>query len=132
MKHFTILKKVILLILFITSFSSFSQENNKDLQLLIGEWKLDMSPQDKTDNNFAMMRIDKIDVNSIQGTFYREGVQIKKGKVNTQLDVIYVALISGDNSGSYNTSFYYKNGKLYGSTHAIDRGFLAVWIAEKN
>ncbi|WP_299218019.1 hypothetical protein [uncultured Aquimarina sp.] len=131
MKHLTILKKVSLLILFITSFSSFSQESNKDLQLLIGEWQLDMSPQDKTDANFAMMRIDKIDASSIQGTFYREGVEMKEGRVNIQLDVIYVALISGDNSGSYNTSFYYKDGKLYGSTHAVERGFLAVWIAEK-
>ncbi|WP_298310501.1 hypothetical protein [uncultured Aquimarina sp.] len=131
MKHLMILKKASLLILLITSFSSFSQENNKDLKLLIGEWQLDMSPQDKTDTNFAMMHIDKIDANSVQGTFYREGVEIKQGKVNTQRDVIYVALISGDNSGSYNTSFYYKDGKLYGSTHAVDRGFLAVWIAEK-
>ncbi len=126
-----ILKKVSLLILFITSLSSFSQENNKNLKLLVGEWQLDMSPQNKTDTNFAMMRIDKIDANSVQGTFYREGVEIKEGKINTQRDVIYVALISGDNSGSYNTSFYYKDGKLYGSTHAVDRGFLAVWIAEK-
>ncbi|WP_299243254.1 hypothetical protein [uncultured Aquimarina sp.] len=131
MKHLMILKKVSLLILFITSLSSFSQENNKNLKLLVGEWQLDMSPQNKTDTNFAMMRIDKIDANSVQGTFYREGVEIKEGKINTQRDVIYVALISGDNSGSYNTSFYYKDGKLYGSTHAVDRGFLAVWIAEK-
>ncbi|WP_298545360.1 hypothetical protein [uncultured Aquimarina sp.] len=131
MKHLTILKKVSLLILFMTSLSSFSQENNKNLKLLVGEWQLDMSPQDKTDTNFAMMRINKIDANSVQGTFYREGVEIKEGKINTQRDVIYVALISGDNSGSYNTSFYYKDGKLYGSTHAVERGFLAVWIAEK-
>ncbi|WP_108805007.1 hypothetical protein [Aquimarina sp. Aq107] len=131
MKHFAILKKVSLLVLFITAFSAFSQENNTDLQLLIGEWKLDMSPQDKTDSNFAMMRIDKINSKTVHGTFYREGVKIQEGRINTQLDVVYVSLISGDNSGSYNTSFYYKNGKLYGSTHAVDRGFLAVWIAEK-
>ncbi|SEL62730.1 hypothetical protein SAMN04487910_2842 [Aquimarina amphilecti] len=131
MKHFAIFKKISLLVLFITTFSTFSQENNTDLQLLIGEWKLDMSPQDKTDSNFAMMRIDKINSKTVHGTFYREGVKIQEGRINTQLDVVYVSLISGDNSGSYNTSFYYKNGKLYGSTHAVDRGFLAVWIAEK-
>ncbi|MGY3793959.1 hypothetical protein [uncultured Aquimarina sp.] len=115
----------------ITSFYSFSQEDTKDLQQLVGEWKLDMSPQDTTDSNFAMMRIDKITSKSVEGTFYREGVKMREGRVNTQLDVIYVALISGDNSGDYNTTFYYKNGKLYGSTHAIKKDFLAVWTAEK-
>ncbi|MBW1295435.1 hypothetical protein [Aquimarina litoralis] len=115
----------------LTSFFSFSQEDTKDLQQLVGEWKLDMSPQDSTDSNFAMMRIDKITPKSVEGTFYREGVKMREGRVNTQLDVIYVALISGDNSGDYNTTFYYKNGKLYGSTHSIKKDFLAVWIAEK-
>lgn len=127
-------KILVQLFLIITAcyFSSCSaQTENKDLQALVGEWRLDMSPQDKTDNNFAMMRIDKIDEKSVRGTFYREGVKIKEGRVNAQLDRIYVALMSGDNSGSYNTSFYYEDGKLYGSTHAVDRGFLAVWIAEK-
>lgn len=115
----------------VTSFYSFSQEGTNDLQQLVGEWKLDMSPQDTTDSNFAMMRIDKITSKSVEGTFYREGVKMREGRVNTQLDVIYVALISGDNSGDYNTTFYYKNGKLYGSTHAIKKDFLAVWTAEK-
>ncbi|MBQ4820842.1 hypothetical protein [Aquimarina sp. MMG016] len=127
-------KILVQLFLLITTFyfsSCNAQTENKNLQALVGEWQLDMSPQDKTDNNFAMMRIDKIDDKSVQGTFYREGVKIKEGRVNTQLDRIYVALMSGDNSGSYNTSFYYQEGKLYGSTHAVDRGFLAVWIAEK-
>ncbi|WP_378178910.1 hypothetical protein [Aquimarina sp. SS2-1] len=124
----TLILTSFLLILF---FSSIAQENNIDLQSIVGKWKLDMSPQNTTDSNFALMQIDKIDNNSVHGTFYREGVKIKEGRVNTQLGIIYVALISGDNSGSYNTAFYYKDGKLYGSTHAVDRGFLAVWIAEK-
>ncbi|MDH7447955.1 hypothetical protein [Aquimarina sp. 2201CG14-23] len=131
MKQTTSLKQFSFIILFLFSFSNIAQENDKDIQLLIGEWQLDMSPQDKTDTNYAMMRINKVNSNSVHGTFYREGVKIKEGKINTQSDVIYVALISGDNSGTYNTSFYYKDGKLYGSTHAVDRGFLAVWIAEK-
>ena len=35
------------------------------------------------------------------------------------------------NSGDYNTSFYLKNGKLYGSTHSLKKDFLAVWEAVK-
>lgn len=130
MKQRLILKLITFIILLFSSYLTSAQEK-KDLQQLIGEWKLDLSPHDTTDANFAMMRIDEIGKNNVKGTFYREGVEIMEGRVNTQLESIYVALVSGDNSGSYNTAFYYKNGKLYGSTHSIDKDFLAVWIAEK-
>ena len=115
------------------SFSSTTtaQSPNPTPEVLLGEWKLDMTPMDNTDGNFAMMRIIKIDENKFQGIFYREGVIIKEGRLNTQTDVIYGALVSGDNSGKYNSTFYYKDGMLYGSTHAIDRDFLAVWTATK-
>ena len=118
-------------------FSSFTTISNlditteKDTSVLIGEWKLDMTPQDDTDDNFAMMRIEKIKDYSFKGVFYREGVKIREGQLNTQSDFIYGALISGDNSGEYNSTFYYKDGMLYGSTHAIGRGFLSVWTATK-
>ena len=115
----------------LSSPSLFSQTDSPDLSKLVGRWKLDMSPQDKTDSNFAMMEIKKIDENSVKGTFYREGVKIQDGKVNTQTGRIYVALISGDNSGTYHSTFYYEDGLLYGTTHAIDREFLAVWVATK-
>ncbi len=116
--------------LFMTS--AFSQENEKvDPNVLLGEWKLDMSPDDENDTNFAMMRITNVENKKIQGTFYREGVKLKNGQINTQLGIIYAALTSGDNSGEYNTTFYFENGKLYGTTHALNRNFLSVWIAEK-
>ena len=99
---------------------------------LIGKWKLDMSPQNKTDNNFAMMEITKVNGSEMYGTFYREGVRLKNGQINTQTDVIYGALMSSDNSGTYNSTFYLKDGKLYGTTHAVDRGFLSVWVAVKD
>ncbi|NQX77170.1 hypothetical protein [Gilvibacter sp.] len=122
--------KTLLLICFLIPLSACAQ-NNVQTQELIGTWKLDMSPQDTTDDNFAMMRIEKIKGNSFEGTFYREGVKLTNGQLNTQLGIVYGALVSGDNSGSYNTTFYLKEGKLYGTTHAIDRNFLAVWIATK-
>jgi len=103
----------------------------QDVQQLVGKWKLDMSPMDKTDSNFAMMEITKVQGNQMYGTFYREGVKLRSGRINSQTGTIYGALISGDNSGEYNTTFYLKEGKLYGTTHAIDRNFLAVWIAMK-
>lgn len=126
-------KNVITLVFFaVFAFYTTAQESSEiNTKVLLGEWKLDMSPQNKTDNNFAMMQITSVDNAKLKGTFYREGVKLKNGQINTQMGTIYGALTSGDNSGAYNTSFYFKDGKLYGTTHAIDRGFLAVWIAEK-
>ena len=112
--------------------SVVAQTTEIDLNVLVGKWKLDMSPQDKTDSNFAMMNITKIEDNTFKGEFYREGVKIRNAQINTQLKVIYGALVSGDNSGIYNTTFYYKDGILHGTTHAIDREFLAVWTAIKS
>lgn len=100
-------------------------------EVLIGTWKLDMSPHIEDDDNFAMMEITKVTGSEMKGTFYREGVKLREGRINTQRGIVYGALISGDNSGEYNTTFYYEDGKLYGSTHAIERGFLSVWIATK-
>lgn len=114
--------------LFCTCLSVDAQEST---DVLIGTWKLDMSPQNPNDSNFAMMEITSVKDNKMKGTFYREGVKLRNGEINTQTDVIYGALMSGDNSGAYNTSFYYKEGKLYGTTHAVDRGFLSVWVATK-
>ena len=108
-----------------------AQVSSDELDSLLGEWKLDMSPQDKTDSNFAWMKITRIDERTVEGEFYRESVAIQNGRVNTQRGIVYVALISGDNSGEYNSTFYLKDGILYGTTHAVDRGFLAVWTAEK-
>ncbi|NER18188.1 hypothetical protein [Spongiivirga citrea] len=130
MKHVSS-KLVILLISFVAIQCATAQKKNINTNELIGTWKLDMSPQDKTDSNFAMMRIDKINKSSFDGVFYREGVPIKEARINTQRGIIYGALVSGDNSGDYNTSFYLKNGVLYGSTHSLKKDFLAVWTATK-
>ncbi len=103
----------------------------QETDVLLGTWKVDMSPQDKSDSNFAMMEIKSVKGDQMKGTFYREGVKLRNGVINTSTGVIYGALISGDNSGEYNSTFYYKDGKLYGTTHAVDRGFLAIWTATK-
>ena len=132
--------KVCITVCLWTLFSSFvafqplsqqPSETQPNPEVLIGTWKLDMTPENPTDDNWAMMRIRKVDEKGFQGTFYREGVKIREGRINTQTDVLYGALISGDNSGEYNSTFYYKDGKLYGTTHAVEREFLAVWVATR-
>lgn len=120
-----------LFLLFSVSVSTNAQSISADPAVLLGKWKLDMTPQDKSDSNFALMNITSIDGSTFEGEFYREGVEIRDAQINTQLDIIYGALVSGDNSGTYNTAFYYDDGVLKGTTHSIDRKFLAVWTATK-
>ena len=123
--------KAVTLFIITVLFTSLYANAQDSPEVLVGYWQLDMSPQDPDDDNFAMMEIKKVKDNEFKGTFYREGVKLQNGHINTQTGTIYGALTSGDNSGQYNSSFFYKDGKLYGSTHAIDREFLAVWIATK-
>jgi len=111
--------------------SAQTQQTLPDTQTLVGVWKLDMSPDDPLDDNFAMMNITKVDGNSFEGEFYREGVKITNASINAQTGIVYGALVSGDGSGKYNSTFYLKNGRLYGTTHALERDFLAVWTADK-
>ena len=111
--------------------STSAQSISADPTVLLGKWKLDMTPQDQSDSNFALMNITSIDGNSFQGEFYRDGVEIRDAQINTQLGTVYGALVSGDNSGTYNTAFYYVDGMLKGTTHSIDKKFLSVWTATK-
>ncbi|MEM8527787.1 MAG: hypothetical protein AAGG68_24305 [Bacteroidota bacterium] len=123
----------LLVIGLMTSFSSDLENREElDLNVLIGEWTLDMSPQDKTDANFTQMKITKVTDYSFKGEFYREGVKIRNANINTQMGIIYGALVSGDNSGEYHTTFYYEDGVLHGTTHSVSRDFLAVWTATKD
>ena len=132
MKNAKLILFTFLVLIIATSSHTFAQTSSSDLQELVGLWKLDLTPEKSDDSNFAMMEITSIDTKSVKGTFYREGVSIEEGRVNTQRGIIYVALVSRDGTGQYNSSFYYQDGKLYGSTHAIKRDFLAVWIATKD
>ena len=103
----------------------------KPSDVLKGTWQIDLTPNDTTDSNFATMTIESIDDSQFFGEFYRTGVPIQKGQLNISNGKVFGALISADGSGQYASSFQYDNGKLHGTTHALDRQFLAVWIATK-
>lgn len=128
------MKKLLILIAALTmsTYLHASQSvQDQEKMSLIGTWKLDMTPNNSSDENFAKMTISKIDANQFYGEFYRDGVKIESGRINAQNHKIYGALVSSDNSGSYNSSFYLDDNVLYGTTHAIERDFLAVWTATK-
>jgi len=41
------------MLLLFTPLLSFGQQQDINLNVLVGEWRLDLSPQDKSDSNFA-------------------------------------------------------------------------------
>jgi hypothetical protein len=123
------MKAIILLSAFFLSLNLLKAQDGPEV--LIGTWRLDMTPHKADDNQFAMMEIKSVSNGKLEGTFYRSGVKIRNGQINDLTGRVYGSLISGDNSGSYNTSFYFENGKLYGTTHAVNREFLSVWVAVK-
>jgi hypothetical protein len=132
MKRTLFFKSIIIITILCRSNYANAQVTEAQLQDLVGTWTLDMTPENDTDNDFAYMQITEVGPNSLQGEFYRESVKIREGRINTKLGIIYCALISGDNSGDYYTTFYLKDNKLYGTTHSEARDFLAVWTGTKN
>jgi len=122
--------KIISLVLF-GSFSVIAYEEHDDqINDLLGVWKIDLTPHISTDDQFASMKIDKIEEGQFFGEFYRDGVSIQQGQINA-VNRIHGALVSEDNSATYNSSFYLVDGILYGTTHAVKREFLSVWQAVK-
>lgn len=98
---------------------------------LIGTWKLDMTPTDPDDDYFEYMEIKKIKDGAVTGWFYRSEVKMKNGRIDTTTGTAYIALVSGDKSGAYNTTAKLVNGRLEGTTHSLKRNFISVWTGVK-
>ncbi len=122
---------ILFTILLLASSYQVKAQSTDPVNTLIGKWKLDMTPQDPNDSNFSYMEIIKIKNGEVSGWFYREGVNMRFGRYDDSTGVPYIALVSGDNSGDYNTTMKLVNGRLEGTTHALKREFIAFWVAEK-
>ena len=96
---------------------------------LIGTWQVDLRPTPESDPYFTELVITQVEENTIYGTFY--GSPIKFGQVNTVWGKLHFAFVTSDGSTTYNTSGMWVDGELEGTTHALERGFLGVWSAEK-
>jgi len=65
---------------------------------------------------------------TIKGTFYGSPLrQVHLSKVN---GVLHFAYVTSDTNSVYHGTGRFISGRLEGSTHALDRGFLSVWTAE--
>jgi hypothetical protein len=65
----------------------------------------------------------------IKGTFY--GTDFADGSTNKDWGSVCFAFTTSDGSGAYHTAGRLVNGRLEGMTHAVGRGFLSVWTAER-
>jgi hypothetical protein len=67
---------------------------------------------------------------SLVGTFY--GSPIRQARVNRAWGRLHVAFVTYDNTGAYHhTAVLVAPGRLEGTSHALGRGFLAVWRAAR-
>ena len=71
-------------ILLLCFYGSDQDASQIDTTVLLGTWTLDMTPENTSDANFATMKINNVGKNMLEGFFYREGVKIRHGRINTQ------------------------------------------------
>ncbi len=129
MKPFTLL---VFICLFLGFHALRGQTTDSSISTsLIGTWKLDMTPADPNDDYYEYMEIREIKEGNVKGWFYRSEVRMKYGRLDTTTGTAYIALVSGDRSGDYNTTAKLVNGQLEGTTHSLKRNFISVWTGVK-
>jgi len=110
--------------------TSHGYTQDLDIQQLVGEWKVDLRPTPDAEGYFQKLIITKADENGIEGTFYYHS-EILESAVNLDWNLLAFAFVTRDNSGFYNSTARLINGRLKGTTHSVERDFLAIWSAEK-
>ena len=119
--------RIPILMIFLLSISMVhAQKKELDPSILKGKWILDTTPHIEDDSKFASMEITKVTGDTLEGYFYRAGVNITEGQINLSTGKMYGALVSGDGTGKYYTSFYYENEPLNVEGFHIERlGYLS-------
>ncbi len=100
-----------------------------DPDTLIGSWEVELRPSPDAAPYYQVLKITAIDGNQIKGTFY--DTPIKFGRINTAFGKVVFAFVTEDGSGVYNTSAVLVGDHLEGATHAVGRGFISPWKAER-
>lgn len=96
---------------------------------LIGQWKVSLHSSTGEVMGTTMFVITEAGPKSLQGTFY--GSPTRQPHLATFKGAIYLAFVTSDQNSVYHTTVRLSDARLEGSTHAIDRGFLSVWTAER-
>lgn len=104
-------------------------EEALDPEVLVGTWKVDLRPTPDAEPYYQEFVVSKVADGSLEGTFY--GSEVESGRINIDWGRVVFAFVTQDNSTTYSTSGELVEGRLEGRTHAMGRGFLAVWTAER-
>jgi hypothetical protein len=102
-----------------------------DPNRLVGTWRVDLRPTPDAPPYYQTFVISSVKDDRLSGTFYN--TEIRDGRTNKDWGAaVYFAFTTNDGSGAYHTAGRLtSNGRLEGTTHAVGRGFLSVWSAER-
>ncbi|MGB5665277.1 MAG: hypothetical protein WBM53_00400 [Maribacter sp.] len=123
----------LLIVLTLISNSVFAQEKIdeplKQIDILTGEWTIDLRPSPESDGYFHTFNIELVEENAFSGTFY--GSKLENAFLNKNWDKVYFAFTTRDQSNEYFHSGYLLNGELYGITYCPNRKLTTPWTGLK-
>lgn len=97
------------------------------IQDLIGTWEIDLRPSPDAPAYIKEFVVTGLTADSLRGVFY--GTRFANGRINANWDRLYFAFTTADGSGTYFSSGYLSEGKLYGMTYSQGRGFIMPWFS---
>lgn len=100
-----------------------------DAAALVGTWTVDLRPMPDAEPYFKTFVVERVEGRTLAGSFYDS--EVTDGHVNADWGAVHFAFTTSDGVGEYHTAGVLEGGRLRGTTHAVGRGFLAVWSAER-
>ena len=94
---------------------------------LLGTWEIDLRPTPDAAPYLKEFVVTELVQGSMKGRFY--DTSFTNGRINTDWGKVYFGFTTQDGSGSYYTSGYVSEGKLYGVTYSEGRGFVLPWFS---
>ncbi|MEM8560498.1 MAG: hypothetical protein AAGG50_21960 [Bacteroidota bacterium] len=102
-----------------------------DPSALVGTWTVDLRPMPDAEGYTQPFTVTAVhDDGTFEAQFYGSPVQV--ARYNADWDVLHVAFVTTDGSTRYLHAARLEDGQLRGTTHAVERGFLSVWTAERS
>ena len=96
---------------------------------LAGTWQVDLRPTPDAAPYYQPFIVTAVEGKTFTGTFYQS--EIEEARINTDWDGVYFAFVTRDGSGVYHTAGRLVEGRMEGTTHALGRDFLSVWMGER-
>ncbi len=112
----------------------FQRESADSTQLrllnnAIGIWELDLRPSPEAEPYYKDFIIQSFSDGKLSGVFYE--TPFNDGKINTAWGKFFFSFTTTDQSGTYFHSGYLDEGRLYGTSFSVERGFMSPWFSTK-